>query len=140
MNAIQGFLSLLGRVLLASIFLIALRHHLMQFAQINQALTEKHIPGPAVVHVLAIGFMAIGGISLILGYKARFGAVLLLVFLGVAGYYFHNFWRFSPGLDREDALSQFLKNIALMGAMLFIVANGPGAWSLDECLKKTPPD
>jgi putative oxidoreductase len=139
MNAVQGLLSLVGRVMLASIFLIALRHHFVDFDRINQLLADKHIPAPKVANVLAIAFMAIGGLSIVLGFKARIGALLLFVFLGLAGYYIHDFWHLSAGLDREDALVQFLKNMALMGAMLFIVANGPGAWSLDYCLAKTPP-
>jgi putative oxidoreductase len=139
MNALQGFLSLLGRVLLASIFFVALRHHFTDFDRINELLTTKGIPAPKVIHPLAIGFMSLGAISIVLGYKARIGAFLLFVFLGVAGYYFHDFWHLAASMDREDALTQFLKNLALMGAMLFIMANGPGAWSLDCCLAKTPP-
>jgi len=125
--------------MLASIFLVALRHHFSDFDRINQLLTNKGIPAPKVIHPLAIGCMAIGGLSLVLGYKARFGAFLLFVFLGLAGYYIHDFWHLASSMDREDALAQFLKNLALMGAMLFIMANGPGAWSLDCCLAKTPP-
>src|SRR6478672_637251 len=119
MNALRGFLSLLGRVMLASIFLVALRHHFSDFDRINQLLTNKGIPAPKVIHPLAIGCMAIGGLSLVLGYKARFGAFLLFVFLGLAGYYIHDFWHLASSMDREDALAQFLKNLALMGAMLF---------------------
>ena len=56
---------------------------------------------------------------------ARIGALLLAVFLVVASYYFHPFWN---GRWRTNAGSMidFMKNLGLFGAMLFIIANGSG--------------
>ena len=50
------------------------------------------IPAPQFMLVGAIVFLIAGSLSIIIGYKARFGAVLLLVFLVLATYYFHHFW------------------------------------------------
>jgi putative oxidoreductase len=66
----------------------------------------------------------------VLGYKARLGAFLLLVFLGAATYYFHDFWQ-APAEQKQTEMIQFMKNLALMGTMVFIMANGAGPWSLD---------
>jgi putative oxidoreductase len=79
----------------------------------------------------AIAFLLVGGASVVLGLYARFGALLLLVFLVLATYYFHGFWRLEDAQAQQEQTIQFMKNLSMMGAMLFIIANGPGAWSLD---------
>ena len=58
-------------------------------------------------------------------------AALLLVFLVAATYFFHDFWTFDDPAERQQQTIQFMKNASLVGAMLFIMANGAGAWSLD---------
>jgi putative oxidoreductase len=79
----------------------------------------------------AIVFLLVGSVSVILGFKARFGATLLLVFLALATYYFHDFWTFDDPQARQMQTIQFMKNLGLMGAMLFIMANGAGVMSVD---------
>ena len=67
----------------------------------------------------AIVFLIVGSVSIVFGYRARFGALLLLVFLGSATYYFHNFWAFEEGSpEHQQQMIHFLKNLALMGAMV----------------------
>jgi putative oxidoreductase len=90
-------------------------------------------------------FLIGGSLSIILGFKARLGAGLLLVFLVLATYFFHDFWTWpenamwvlSLNSDVQMPVQQiemisFMKNMALMGAMLFIMSNGSGPWSLDN--------
>jgi putative oxidoreductase len=72
-------------------------------------------------------------VSVILGYQARIGALLLLVFLVLATYFFHNFWALE-GKEAEAQMIQFMKNLSMAGAMVFLIANGSGAWSLDRKL------
>ena len=67
---------------------------------------------------------------MIAGYQTKIGASLLLIFLILATYFFHDFWTFE-GDARQQQMIQFLKNVSLMGTMLFLLANGPGATSLD---------
>jgi putative oxidoreductase len=54
------------------------------------------------------------------------------VFLALASYFFHNFWALSDPAQKQNQMAHFMKNAALLGAMLFVVANGAGPWSLDE--------
>jgi putative oxidoreductase len=68
-------------------------------------------------------------------YKARIGAVLLLTFLALASYYFHPFWKLE-GQAQQEQMIHFMKNLSMMGAMLFIVANGSGPMSVDSLLHK----
>jgi putative oxidoreductase len=83
----------------------------------------------------AIVFLVAGSVAVIVGYKARTGAVLLLTFLVLASYYFHPFWKLE-GQAQQEQMIQFMKNLSMMGAMLFIVANGSGPMSLDSWLAK----
>jgi putative oxidoreductase len=77
--------------------------------------------------------------SVILGYKARIGAVLLLIFLALATFYFHNFWSLTDPKTQQEQMIQAMKNASMMGAMLFLIGNGSGAWSLDRHLNRGCP-
>jgi putative oxidoreductase len=56
------------------------------------------------------------------------------VFLVLATYFFHDFWTFE-GQERQMQTIQFMKNLSLMGTMVFLIANGSGRWSLDTRLQ-----
>ena len=74
----------------------------------------------------------VGGVSILLGYRARFGAFLLLVFLIPVTLIMHRFWGIS---DPQMAMMQrvnFLKNLSLMGTSLLIIYFGSGPVSLDS--------
>ena len=75
--------------------------------------------------------MIVGSAWIVLGVKAGCGVTLMLVFLIAATYFFHYFWTFDDPAERQNQTIQFMKNASMMGAMLFIMANGAGAWSLD---------
>ena len=74
----------------------------------------------------AIVFLIAGSVSVILGYRARIGAALLLVFLVLATYFYHDFWTLSDSKAQQEQMIQFMKNLGLMGAMLLVIANGTG--------------
>jgi putative oxidoreductase len=141
MGVIRGLLSLLGRLLLALIFLgSGAMNHIPNFNGVVQEMTKEGVPAPTVSHVLAIAFMLVGGISLVIGYRARFGATLLLIFLALACFYFHDFWTFEDPAQAQEQQIHFMKNLAMMGGMLIVIANGPGAWSIDGCCKEPAAD
>ena len=89
------------------------------------------VPAPNILLPGAIVFLIVGSLSVMLGFKARLGAVLLLTFLILATYYFHAFWALE-GQQQQEQTIQFMKNLSMMGAMLFIIANGSGPMSLDN--------
>ena len=129
---VQGVLSVAGRVALATIFILsAVGNKIPNFSAVSGYMASKGIPAPQFLLVGAIAFLLVGGASVVLGYKARIGAFLLLVFLALASYYFHDFWRLTDPKEQQEQTIQFMKNLSMMGAMLFIMANGAGAWSLD---------
>lgn len=127
-----GIASVLGRVFIATIFLMsAIGNKIPQFNQVAGYMETKGVPFPQAALGAAIAFLLLGGLSLVVGWNARFGASLLLIFLILATWFFHDFWNAKPA-EVQGQLIHFMKNLALMGTMLFVIANGPGAWSLDN--------
>ena len=143
--AIQGVITVVGRVMLATIFLMsAVGNKIPNFNDVAGYMASEGIPMPQVMLVGAILFLIVGSLSLMVGFKTRIGASLLLVFLALATYFFHDFWTQPAGAMwvlstnsevkmpvQQIEMISFMKNLALMGAMLFIMANGSGSMSLD---------
>jgi putative oxidoreductase len=130
---IQGPLSLLGRLMLCTIFLLsAIGNKIPNFNSVANYMASEGVPLPQVMLTGAIVFLIAGSLSVILGYRARIGATLLLIFLVLATYYFHDFWTLPPD-QQQGEMIQFMKNLGLAGAMVMTIANGSGAWSLDTC-------
>jgi putative oxidoreductase len=136
MQAFQGPVTVLGRLLLAAIFFMAaVGNKIPHFSEVAKIMESASVPAPQFMLVGAIAFLLVGSISLIVGYKARFGAALLLIFLVLASYYFHPFWKLG-GQAQQEQMIQFMKNLSMMGAMLFIMSNGSGPMSVDSLLHK----
>lgn len=130
--------SVLGRLLIATIFLMsALGNKIPQFNQVAGYMASEGVPAPQLMLVGAIVFLIVGSLSVITGYQIRVGAGLLLIFLALATYYIHDFWNFK-GQEGEQQMIQFLKNLSMMGTMVFLMANGPGAANLDARLARKP--
>ncbi|MFG0285088.1 MAG: DoxX family protein [Phycisphaerales bacterium JB039] len=132
----SALLQVLGRVLLSSVFLItAVASKIPRFASTAESMAAEQIPSPRLMLVGAIAFLIAGSMSLILGFKARIGALLLLVFLVLATYFYHDFWAFQ-GAERELHLVQFLANVSLAGGLLLVIAGGAGPASVDACMAR----
>jgi putative oxidoreductase len=122
--------TLLGRIGIALIFLVSGAGKAADFAGTAGMMTSKGIPAAP---VLLLGALAceLGGAALVLlGFRARLGAFLLLVFLLPTTFLFHNFWG-STGAEGTAQLLQFLKNLSIMGGLLLLCAYGAGPLSLD---------
>lgn len=130
----QATASLMGRLMIATIFLMsAVGNKIPKFNGIAGYMASEGVPLPQIALVGAIMFLIVGSLSVIAGFKIRLGAGLLLVFLVLATYYFHDFWNFE-GQEQQMQMIQFMKNLSLMGTMVFLMANGAGRMSLDSRL------
>lgn len=130
---IQGIVTVVGRVMLSLVFLMsAVGNKIPNFSQVAGYMASEGVPAARVMLAGAILFLIAGSLSVIIGYKARIGGTLLLLFLVLATYYFHDFWTFSDATEKQQQMIQFMKNMALMGAMLLVIANGSGPMSLDS--------
>lgn len=92
-----------------------------------------HAASQGVSAILLAGAAALellGAISLISGWKTRWGAAALLVFLAPVTLVFHRFWAVQ-GAEVQVQLIQFLKNVAMAGGLLAVIGAGPGRLSLD---------
>src|SRR5260370_31856986 len=135
-QALRGPLTVLGRLLLCTIFLLAaVGNKIPHFSAVGKVMESAGVPAPEILLVGAIVFLLVGSLSVIVGYKARIGAALLLTFLVLASYYFHSFWKLE-GQAQQEQMIQFMKNLSMMGAMLFVIANGSGPMSVDSLLHK----
>ncbi len=136
----QGVLTVAGRLMIVTIFLMsALGNKIPQFSGVVQYMASEGVPAPQIMLAGAILFLIAGGLSILVGFYARIGAVLLFVFLVLATYFFHDFWTFE-GQEQQTQMIQFMKNLSMMGTMLFLMAVGSGPWSLDKCLGKSQPE
>jgi putative oxidoreductase len=133
-GSLKAPVTVVGRLMLATIFLMsALGKKIPDFSGPVEYMTANGVPSPSILLAGAIVFLLAGGVSVVLGFKARIGASLLAVFLILATYFFHDFWTFAPDSQEfQMQMIQFMKNLGLLGAMLMIVANGPGPGSLDN--------
>jgi putative oxidoreductase len=138
-QTLRGPVTVLGRVLLCTIFFMAaVGNKIPHFGAVVKIMESAGVPAPQLLLVGAIVFLIAGSLSVILGYKARGGAVLLLTFLVLATYFFHPFWKLE-GQAQQEQMIQFMKNLSMMGAMLFIVANGSGPMSVDSLFQQRAP-
>jgi putative oxidoreductase len=131
---VSVILNITGKIMLATIFLMsAVGNKIPNFNQTIEYMAAHNVPMPQISLVGAIVFLLAGSISIILGYRTRIGAGLLIVFLALATYYFHDFWSYAPdSQDFQMQMIQFMKNLGLAGAMVILVANGAGPGSLDN--------
>lgn len=128
MNKVQQFTPLVARILLSAIFIKSGIDKIIDPAG-TQAYMEKYgIPFAGVLLIPTILVLLIGGLSVLLGYKARFGALLLVGFLIPASLIFHT------DFSQKIQVIQFMKNLGLMGGLLMVAVYGSGPLSLDETL------
>jgi putative oxidoreductase len=129
-NTLQNPLSLVGRLLLAALFLPAGISKIGGFAGTAGYIASKGLPLPEVGAAIAVVVEILGGLALIAGFGTRLAALVLALFTLVATFFFHNYW----GVPADQAFVQqllFNKNIAVVGGLLVLAAHGAGAWSLD---------
>lgn len=129
-NPAQASLSLVGRLLLALLFLPAGFGKLTGFAGTVGYIASVGLPLPQVGAVLAIVVEILGGIALIVGFQTRLASLALAVFTLVASIFFHAYWA-APAEQQFVQQLMFFKNIAVVGGLLTLAAWGAGRWSLD---------
>jgi putative oxidoreductase len=133
-----------GRILLSVLFIVAGIQKLMDVKAIARTLETFQVPVPEeVVPYLggmpkyeALGYLvgaveAIGGLMVLIGLKARWAALVLVVFPACAIYFAHHFWDMQ-GAEFSSNLTLALKNLSIMGGLLLVVAAGPGPSAMDS--------
>ena len=112
----------IGRILFGGFFLMSGINHFTKLEAMTGYAKYKKLPA-AKLGVLISGVMlVIGGITIILGYYADLGALLLAIFLVLAAVIFHNFWKETDATAKQNEMLGFMKDIALAGAALILFA------------------
>lgn len=127
----QDIAALVGRILLAAIFIKSGFGKITGFEGTVGAIASKGLPLPQVGAILAILVELGGGILLAVGFKARWAALAIAIFTIVAGIFFHNYWAVEAA-QRMGQEINFWKNVAITGGALGFFAFGPGRYSVDK--------
>lgn len=127
-SALSSAASLLGRIMLAAIFVHAGYGKIFRIEGTQAYMAKAGLPGWMVWLVIATELG--GGLLIVLGLGTRVVAFLLAGFTLLAGLIFHNFWAVDAAMYQNQMI-HFMKNIAMAGGFLLLVANGAGAWSID---------
>ncbi|MBZ0249028.1 MAG: DoxX family protein [Burkholderiales bacterium] len=125
---LQNSATLAGRVGLGLLFVVSGFGKITGFAGTAGYMASKGMPMAEVLLVGAIAIELVGGLMLLAGFKARWAALAIAAFLVPTTLIFH-----SPvGPEAQAQMTQFLKNLSILGGMLYVAAFGPGAWSVDR--------
>ncbi len=122
---------LIGRFLFSLPFVLFGLNHLMKLDAMSGYAASKGVPAATFVTIVTGLLIIAGGLSVMLGYKARIGAWLLVVFLVPTAFIMHNFWGVEEAMAQNE-MAHFFKDLALAGGALLITHFGSGPHSLDQ--------
>ena len=130
-STMKDLLMLLGRILFSLMFIVAGIDKIMNFNQTISIMANNAIPYTNILLILSIIMELGGGLMILLGWRARLGALLIFIFIIPVTYFFHSFWTIDPGVVANQ-MQHFMKNLTILGGALFIMAAGPGRCSIDR--------
>ena len=145
MNTFQVFIAFIGRVCLSLIFLLSAINEMMHwqvseqyflssfsqwmnYYQANPVVTSvltNLLPWLPIIMLVGLAFKVIGALLIIIGWKVRFGAFLLILFLVPASLLIHHFWGMTED-EKPIEVIMFLKNLSIFGGLLVLLAFGKG--------------
>jgi putative oxidoreductase len=123
------YTNLVARILLGIVFLASGSMKIAAWSAVVGMAAAKGLPFPALSISLAAAIEIAGAVMLFLGYRARFAAIALFVFLIPTTLLFHNFWA-AHGVEQQMQMVNFLKNLAIMGGLLLVAGQGSGPISI----------
>ena len=127
----QSLTALFGRIFISAIFLLSGFDKMADWSGTSAGMEKEGMVAVPVFLAGAIALEVLGGLSVLLGFLTRYGAAALIVFLVPTTLIFHDFWAYT-GIERQQQMIHFMKNLALLGGLLVVAAFGPGRLSLDH--------
>lgn len=134
LGGISPYFVALGRVGFALLFVLSGLNHFSQ-TMVDYA-AASGVPLASVLVPLSGVLAIVGGLSVALGYQARWGALLLIVFLIPVTLTMHSFWTFTEPALRQMQMIHFMKNLSLLGTTFLLLHFGSGPASLDKSMHR----
>jgi putative oxidoreductase len=128
-NLWEGAMVLLGRFLFALIFVTAGANHFSK--QTIGYAASQGVPLTGIAVPLSGVLAIVGGLSILLGYRAKLGAWLIVLFLVPVTLMMHKFWGVQDPMMAQIQMVMFMKNVSMLGGALLISQFGAGPFSLD---------
>jgi putative oxidoreductase len=127
---VLAYVGLLGRILYSGIFIMSGPNHFK--AHIIGYAASQRVPLASIAVPLSGIIALLGGLSIALGYRAKLGAWLIVLFLVPVTLMLHRFWGVSDPQVAQMQLAMFMKNVSLLGTALIIARLGSGPLSLQQ--------
>ena len=118
----MDYLFLLGRILFGGFFVMFGLNHFLKAKMLRGYASSKGMPAPGAAVFLSGLMLLAGGLSIILGAYVTVGVWLLVIFLLLAAFTFHGYWKEIDPQNRMNQMMFFMRNIALIGAALMTLA------------------
>jgi putative oxidoreductase len=131
----SSFTPLAGRILMSVVFLVSGFFKIGGYSQLVGYAASKGLPMAGVAVACAAVLELAGGLAILVGFQTKIAAWLLFLYLIPTTFFFHNFWALQ-GAEQQDNMIHFLKNVAIMGGLVILAANGPGPYSVDHSRAK----
>lgn len=129
MDSLQKYAPVVSRALIAALFLYAGFGKMTGFAMTSKYMESAGLPSFPSFVALVILVEFGGAVLLLLGYRTRFACAMLILFTLAATFVFH------ADFTAPNQLVMFLKDVAIIGGLVSVMASGAGAWSFDETLR-----
>jgi putative oxidoreductase len=129
----QDFLLLVGRVMIAWIFLQSGWGKLFNIAGVGKTFPQRGLP--EWMAYISVPTEFFGGLFLLLGFATRYTALVMLIFTIVATFSSHAYWS-SPEAQRINQETHFWKNVSIMGGFIVLFVRAAGRFSFDSWLSK----
>jgi putative oxidoreductase len=132
-----AYMAPVGRLLLSGIFLMSGVQKLMAWQETAASMEREGMMLVPLFLAAAATLEIVGGLSVLLGIQARWGAALLALFLIPVTLIFHDFWTYH-GEEAMNQMQHFTKNFTILGGLLMVVALGAGPLSFDQSRSNHP--
>jgi putative oxidoreductase len=132
MRGLCSFSMFIGRLCLGALFLISGIFKFITYDASIQYMAAKGFTMVPFFLIAAACVEIVFALALIIGYKVRLSALILILYLIPVTIIFHDFWNLL-GADRAMQMIHFLKNIGIFGGLFYILGAGSGKWGCDAC-------
>ena len=124
----MNIILLIGRIIFGGHFVLMGINHFRKSNMLTGYASAKGIPMARLAVIVSGLFLLFGGLGIVFGVSVKIALLLIIVFLILASFLVHSFWKESDSGSRASEMQGFLKNIALLGATVMLYALFANDW------------